>query len=346
MKRALRLSALDLSPIASGSSAREALLRTLDLARLADELGLTRYWVAEHHNAASLACSSPEILIGQIARETTRIRVGSGGVMLPNHAPLAVAERFRVLSALFPGRIDLGLGRAPGTDGRTARALRGQGADAAVHVDDFEPRIEELFGFLWDDFDADDPRAKVRAIPVDVAPPEPWILGSSENGADVAARLGLPFAFARMFNPLEAVDHLRRYRAAFRPSRRRPEARAESVLAVSVVTAASRDEAERLAASVDLSGVRHSQGLRHLPFPSVDEALAHAYDDEERAIVALGRTRHVIGAIGEVCATLVEMARAAEAEEIMVAAAAHDHAARRRMFALLSQALEIGGTRA
>jgi luciferase family oxidoreductase group 1 len=337
----LRLSALDLSPIPSGGDARVALERTLDLARLADRLGLTRYWLAEHHNAASLACPAPEILIGLVARETSRLRVGSGGVMLPNHAPLAVAERFRVLSALFPGRIDLGLGRAPGTDGRTARALRGLGPTDPVHVDDFPARLEDLFGFLWDDLPPDHRHAGVRAIPTGVAPPAPWILGSSAEGAEVAAKLGLPFAFARMLNPHEAVEHLVRYRRTFQPGPRSASRAPESLLAVSVVCAASDAEAERLAASNDLAGVRMAQGRRGEPFPSVEEALAYTYDADEESLRQLGRTRHVIGGIERVRRELTDLARAAEVDEIMVLASVHDHAARRRVYELLAEAFDV-----
>jgi luciferase family oxidoreductase group 1 len=197
------VSVLDLSPIPSGSTAGDALRNTLDLARHAEALGLRRYWLAEHHNAGGLACSAPEILIGQVAATTHSIRVGSGGIMLPNHSPLKVAEMFRVLHALFPGRIDLGLGRAPGTDPRTAAALRR--SREAVSLDNFPEQLAELTRYLDDD---GPPRpgfsGTIRAIPTNVPSPELWLLGSGDSGGAVlAAEHGLGFAFAHYMNPDE-----------------------------------------------------------------------------------------------------------------------------------------------
>src|SRR6185437_7166622 len=253
-----RVSVLDLSPIPSGASAGDALRNTIDLARHAESLGLARYWLAEHHNAAALACSAPEIMIGQIAAATRAMRVGAGGIMLPNHSPLKVAETFRVLSALFPGRIDLGLGRAPGTDGRTAAVLRRSAQ--APSGDDFPAQLDALMGYLGPDAA---PRAawatSVVAIPTGVAPPDLWILGSSDFGATLAAERGMGFAFAHHINPHEAATLLRAYRTSFRPSACR--ATPEAILAVAVVCAETDAAAEELASAVDLGGVRFSQGL-------------------------------------------------------------------------------------
>ena len=229
------LSVLDLSPIPSGSTAGDALRNTLDLARHAEMLGFRRYWLAEHHNAGGLACPAPEIMIGQVAATTQSIRVGAGGIMLPNHTPLKVAETFRVLHALFPGRIDLGLGRAPGTDPRTAAALRR--SRAALDVDDFPEQFAELTRYLDED---DPPRTgfsgTIRAVPIHVPSPELWLLGSSEaGGALLAAQRGMGFAFAHHINPEDSVRVLRRYREAFVPSlgRHAPWA----ILALAVVCA-------------------------------------------------------------------------------------------------------------
>src|SRR5512132_4461944 len=208
------LSILDLSPVSAGSTAAQALRNSLDLARLADTLGFTRYWVAEHHNLPSIASSAPDIMIGQIAAATARIRVGSGGVMLPNHAPLMVAERFKVLEALFPGRIDLGLGRAPGTDPVTSYALRRR-QDAG---DDFLERLQELILFENNAFPEGHPFRSVRAMPQDVALPPIWLLGSSGYSAQLAAVVGAGFSFAHHFAEHDAVAAMLSYRDRFKPS--------------------------------------------------------------------------------------------------------------------------------
>jgi luciferase family oxidoreductase group 1 len=333
----VRLSVLDLSPIPSGGTAATALANTLDLARFADARGLHRYWLAEHHNAGGLASSSPEIMIGQVARETTRIRVGAGGVMLPNHAPLRVAESFRVLHALFPGRLDLGLGRAAGTDPRTARALRDARGSTA---DGFPAQLDELVGYL------DDPcvprrafEAKIYAIPTGVAPPDLWILGSSDAGAALAAARGLPFAFAHHQNPTDATTMLRRYRDEFVPSWRR--AAPEAILAVSVVCADTDTEAARLATSAELAWVRFTQGYKDFPLPSVEEALAHEYDAEEEAFRSANVGRIIVGSPATVGATLRSLAEAAGADELMLMVGVHDHDARKHAYALVAEALGI-----
>ncbi len=331
----MRVSVLDLSPITSGSGAAEALARTIDLARHADARGFHRYWVAEHHNAGGLASSSPEIMIGQIARETTRIRVGAGGVMLPNHAPLRVAESFRVLHALFPGRLDLGLGRAAGTDPRTARALR----DARLaSADGFPAQLDELLGYLGE---CAGPRrafeGSIVAIPMGVPPPDVWILGSSDGGARIAAERGLPFAFSHLLNPSEAVAMVRRYREEFRPSSHRSAP--EAILAASVVCAPTDREAEELAASVELAWVRIGQGQRDLPIPSVEEARAHRWDEIDEALRAGHRGRHFVGSPTRVANALRELAGAAGVDEVMLTVNVHDHAARTRTYDLVADAL-------
>ncbi len=216
--RPVALSILDLSPVAAGSSGAISLRNSLDLARLADRLGFTRYWVAEHHNLPSIASSAPEIMIGQIAAATARMRVGSGGVMLPNHAPLMVAERFKVLEALFPGRIDLGLGRAPGTDPVTSYALRRrQDADGD---DDFLQRFQELILFESSAFPEGHPFRSIRAMPEDVALPPIWLLGSSGYSAQLAAMVGAGYSFAHHFADHDPLSAMLSYRDQFKPSAR------------------------------------------------------------------------------------------------------------------------------
>src|ERR1700693_4900847 len=211
-----QLSILDLSPITTGHSGAEALRNSLDLARLADRLGYTRYWVAEHHNLPAVASSAPDIMIGQIAAVTEKMRVGSGGVMLPNHAPLMVAERFKVLEALYPGRIDLGLGRAPGTDPATFRALRRR--QDIGEADDFLDRFNELMLLETRGFPAGHPFHNVRAMPADVALPPIYLLGSSDYSAQLAGQIGAAFAFAHHFANFDAAEAMRLYRDNFGPS--------------------------------------------------------------------------------------------------------------------------------
>src|SRR5476651_326155 len=210
------LSILDLSPVSAGSTGAQALRNSLDLARLADTLGYARYWVAEHHNLPAIASSAPDIMIGQIAAVTTRMRVGSGGVMLPNHAPLVVAERFKVLEGLFPGRIDLGLGRAPGTDPVTSYALRRRQDDPAA--DDFLERFQELILFEQQGFPEGHPFHNVLAMPSDVALPPIYLLGSSGYSAELAAQVGAGFSFAHHFSDFDPVAPMTAYRAHFKPS--------------------------------------------------------------------------------------------------------------------------------
>ncbi len=331
---ALRLSVLDLSPVSSGSSSVEALQNTLDLARHADSLGYTRYWLAEHHNTALLASSSPEIMIGHVADATTRIRVGSGGVMLPNHAPLKVAESFRVLQALHPGRIDLGLGRAPGTDGLTALALRR--SRAALGADDFPEQLEELLGFFSGNLPADHPFRHIVAIPVDVPAPALWLLGSSDFSARLAAERGLGFAFAHHISPGPAVTSLRAYRERFRPSPylREPQA----LLAVSVICAETDALAEELASSADLTWLRFHQNQR-VPLPSVAEAINYPYTPSEREFIRANRERLFVGSPATVREQLTHLADQSGVAEVMVTTLIHNHQARLRSYTLLAEAL-------
>src|SRR5471032_2335451 len=243
------LSILDLSPVSAGSTGAQALRNSLDLARLADGLGYKRYWVAEHHNLPAIASSAPDIMIGQIAAITTHMRIGSGGVMLPNHAPLMVAERFKVLEALFPGRIDLGLGRAPGTDQATSYALRRR--QGISEEDDFLDRFNELMLLETRGFPAGHPFHNVHAMPTDVALPPIFLLGSSDYSAQLAGQIGAAFAFAHHFATFPADEAMRLYRGNFKPSVSHDEPYV--ILGTHVVCADTDAEAERLAQTFDLN---------------------------------------------------------------------------------------------
>jgi luciferase family oxidoreductase group 1 len=331
-----RLSVLDLSPVPSGSTSTAALHNTLDLARLAEELGYTRYWLAEHHNTPLIASSTPEVMIGHVADVTSRIRVGSGGVMLPNHVPLKVAETFRVLEALHPGRIDLGLGRAPGTDQVTAYALRR--SRAAMYSDDFPEQLNELLGFLDGGFSGANPFQHVRAMPDDVPSPEIWLLGSSDFSAQLAAQLGLRFAFAHHIQPEPAISALRFYRQNFKPS---PQlARPEALVAVSALCADTDERAEELARSHDLTLLRFRSGKMGR-FPSVAEATEYPYTEQEREIIAFNRQRFFAGSAEKVRERLIRLADQAGVSEIMVTTMAHEHKDRRHSYELLAQGFAL-----
>ena len=330
------LSVLDLSVVTTATKPAAALRNSIDLARHADALGFTRYWLAEHHNLASVASPAPDLMIGQIAAVTKNIRVGSGGVMLPNHAPLVVAERFKMLEALFPGRIDLGLGRAPGTDGATAYALRNR--LERREGDDFLERLHELT--LWEtrNFPPNHPFNQVVAMPNDTPLPPIWLLGSSDYSAELAAQVGMGYAFAHHFASYDAIAAMTNYRAHFKQTgwRETPYA----ILAVAVVAAETDAEAERLAASMDLNRLLRDRG-QYIPLPSVEEAQAYAYTDADRAAIARSRARLFVGSPATVIERLEPMIAASQADELMVITAVYDHEARKKSYSLLADAFGL-----
>jgi luciferase family oxidoreductase group 1 len=330
------LSILDQSPIKSGGTAAAAIQETLELAAIADRLGYHRYWLAEHHATAGLAGSSPEILIGRVAGCTHGIRVGSGGVMLSHYSPLKVAENFRMLETLFPGRIDLGIGRAPGSDRQTARILAHEPGD--LDADRFPEKIGDLLGFLRNSFAPGHPFRGLRAMPDGPGNPEVWLLGSSDQSAILAARHGTAFAFAHFINSDGFAEVLQSYRRTFRPSPLRDAPRAG--LAVFVICADSEAEALRLATSRDLFVARLYTG-RSGPYPSVEEAATYPYSDHERAIIRGARSRSIVGTPEQVRERLLELAGQAGADEWVILTITHDFKARIRSYELLAQAFGL-----
>ena len=324
------LSVLDLSPIAEGQHAADALANTLALARHAEALGYRRYWVAEHHNMPGLACSATAVLVGHIAGGTKTIRVGSGGVMLPNHAPLVVAEQFGTLATLFPGRIDLGLGRAPGTDRLTMRALR-------QHLDrndeeDFPRDVLELQAYLGP-ARADMP---VQAIPGQGTEVPIWLLGSSLYSAQLAAHLGLPFAFASHFAPDMLLQALQIYRATYRPSARWPKPHA--MVGINVVAADSDDEAAWHFSSLQQRFLGMHRGQRGpLPRPISPAQLEALWSPQEKAGVMRMLAMAAVGAPATLQRRLAQIVELTQADELIVAGAIHDHAARLHSYELLAQ---------
>ena len=333
----LPLSVLDLSVVTTATKPSAALRNSIDLAKHADQLGYVRYWLAEHHNLSSVASPAPDLMIGQIAAVTERIRVGSGGVMLPNHAPLVIAERFKMLEALFPGRIDLGLGRAPGTDRATMHALRNKldGREG----DDFLERLHELT--LWEtrEFPEGHPYHSVVAMPDDAPLPPIWLLGSSDYSSDLSAQIGMGFAFAHHFASHDAIDAMIHYRARFKPSAWRSEP--HSILAVAAIVAETDAEAEKLASSSDLNRLRRDRG-QYLPLPSVEEALAYPYSDGERMSVQRNRSRLFVGSPATVMRKLEPLIAESKPDELMVITAVFDHEARKRSYSLLADAFQLG----
>src|SRR6516162_673284 len=327
--RQVPLSVLDVAPVPEGSDPADALRASIELARHVERLGFRRFWVAEHHNMPGIASSAPPVLIAHVAAATSLIRVGSGGVMLPNHASLVVAEQFGMLEALHPGRIDLGIGRAPGTDQATAAALRHRGPD------DFPRQLTDLLGFFTGQWPAGHPYASVRAVPGEGNGPDMWLLGSSGYSAQVAGALGLPFAFAHHFMPANTLPALALYRESFRPSEALDAPYA--MVAAAVVCAETDERARFLAGAGALSFLRLRQG-RPGRIPAPEEAAAYPYSDLERAFIADRQSTQHIGAPDTVRASLEDLIKRTEADALMITTQTHDPADRLRSFELLAAA--------
>ena len=334
----MRLSVLDQSPIISGHSTAQAIAETIKLAREADRLGYYRYWLAEHHSLMALADPCPEILVARVAAETARIRVGTGGVMLPHYSPLKVAEQFRMLEAMYPQRIDLGIGRAPGGDRTTAMAL-GQGRYS--NAEDFPEQVQFLVAYLDDAMPAGHPFGKIKAQPLGPTAPPVWLLGSSDYSGALAAQLGLNFAFAHFISADGGDSVMRDYKRAFQPSPR--EAKPQALLTVFVICAETDAEAERRAASIDLRRLNMDYGLNQ-PVPTQAEAEARQYNEAERQRIAWNRRRLVFGAPDTVKARLLELQAQFEADELMVITITGSYETRLESYRLLARAFDLEPT--
>jgi len=333
----MRLSVLDQTPVRKGGSTTDAVNETIRLAKACDRLGYHRYWLAEHHNSNSLAGSAPEILIGKVAAETKHLRVGSGGVMLTHYSSLKVAEQFRMLEVLTPGRIDLGLGRAPGTDQRTTSALQAgiQGWD----IDMFPTQVKFLCQFLEDSgggepLPADHPYRGVHAQPRGDTIPEVWMLGSGIHGAVYAAELGLPFSHAYFINTDGSEQACEEYRTRFKPSRFAQKPTLS--LGVGAVAAPTEEEAKELAASRNLWVVRMYSG-QPIAFPTPEEARAYQYSEREKAILESISRRSIVGTPAQVRERLEEIAERHQAEELVVVTITYDFASRVRSYELIAK---------
>ncbi|MGH3294373.1 MAG: LLM class flavin-dependent oxidoreductase [Trebonia sp.] len=331
------LGVLDLAPVPDGATVGDALRATIDLAKMTEELGFTRFWVAEHHGMPGVASSSPPVLIGHIAQATNAIRVGSGGVMLPNHSSLVVAEQFGMLEALHPGRIDLGIGRAPGTDQATARALRHRVSEDQGS-DDFPRQLTDLVGFFTGEWPQNHPYRSVHAVPGEGNAPDLWLLGSSGYSAQVAGALGIPFAFAHHFMPQNTLPALDLYRESFRPSAALD--RPYSMIAAGVICADTDERAKFLAGASALSFLKLRTG-RPGRVPSPEEAAAYQYSDLENAFIADRQATQHIGSPATVIEGLTELVKQTGVDELMITTQTHGPADRQHSFDLVAAVARI-----
>jgi luciferase family oxidoreductase group 1 len=328
---AVPLSVLDLATVWSGRSHTDAVRASIELAREVEQLGFERFWLAEHHNMSSVASSAPAVLIAAVAAATTHIRVGSGGVMLPNHPPLVIAEQFGTLEALYPGRIDLGIGRAPGTDPRTAAALR-RGPDA-LGAEDFPRELGELLAFFRGTFPEGHRYRSITAVPGAGDGPPIWLLGSSDFSAQLAGLLGLPFAFAHHFSPDNTQTAMQRYRQRFTPSDALTEP--HSMITVQVVCADTDDEAITLAEPSALGFARVRLGGLREPLPSPEEVATHEWSEPELAVRRQRLAGQAIGSPATVHRVLTELLELSAADELMITTPVYDAAVRLRSMELV-----------
>lgn len=334
----MKLSILDQSPIRVGGTAQQALNETIALAKLAEELGYYRFWVSEHHSSEGLAGSSPEILIARLAAETKQMRIGSGGVMLPHYSPLKVAENFKVLEAMYPNRIDLGIGRAPGSDQLTAQALAYGNPYGSEY---FPTKIADLQAFLLDEPTPTEAFRKVVCAPRISTQPEMWMLGSSEDSAHFAAKFGLPYSFAYFINADIRPDIFDIYRREFKPSAfcEKPT----TSLGIFMLCADTDEEAEHLAGSRDLWYLRFAQQAGVPQIPSPEEAAAYPYTPQELAFVRDNRRKMLLSTPDKVGAQLREIAAKFETDELVTVCITHSFEARCRSYQLLAEEFELKG---
>lgn len=330
----MKLSVLDQSPIRSGATPADAVRETVALAQAADRLGYTRFWLAEHHASDGLAGSAPEILITRVAGATARIRVGSGGVMLSHYSPLKVAETFKLLETMYPGRIDLGIGRAPGSDGLTAAALA---YGSPVGIEYFPARIADLRAFLTDGAPATGAFARVRATPRTETVPELWLLGSSDHSAQLAAHFGAAFSFAYFINPQGGEAIMELYRRGFQPG---AIARPEGSVCVFAICAETEERARYLAKSRNLWRVQLERG-RLGPYPTPEEADAYPYSELERARIAERSASNIVGTPEQVKPAIETLARRFGVDEVIVLTITHDFDARIRSYELIAEAFGL-----
>jgi luciferase family oxidoreductase group 1 len=334
----MKLSVIDQSPVPTGCTPADALQNTIELARLTDRLGYERYWIAEHHAMPTLACSAPEILLARVGAETKRIRIGSGGVMLPHYSPFKVAEQFRMLHALYPNRVDLGVGRAPGGSPLDSYALRRERVDRPL-PDDFPEQLVEMLAFLDGAFAEKHAFSRILVSPLMPGSPDVWMLGSSMWSADAAAQLGLPYAFAHFISPEPTRPAIEHYYSRFKPSRYL--AAPKAIVALGAICAETDADATRLMASARLMRRRRDRG-EWLPVPTVDEAIAELGD---AALKPMRETsewpRYFVGSPITLKQRFEDLATALRLDEVMIVTIVHDHQARMRSYELLAREFNL-----
>ena len=333
----MNLSILDQSPIRSGGTPREAVLATIELARLADRLGYTRYWLAEHHNTRTLASPTPEILIPAVAGATKGIRVGSGGVMLSHYSPLKVAESFRMLEALHPGRIDLGIGRAPGSDPRTTAAL--QPGPVGPPLESYPEQVTDLLNYLDGKLPDGHKYSGITAMPAGPTTPETWLLGSSMGSATYAAQLGLPLSWAHFISQDGGPGLVSMYRESFQPSRWLDSPRVN--IGIAAICAETTEEARRLGLSRHLMRLRREQGRAFDGVPPPEAALDGEFTQQELAFLTYQQGRAIEGDPDVVKRGVLEIAATYDVDEVIVLTITHDYEARKRSYELLAEAFEL-----
>jgi len=332
----VRLSVLDQSPVPEGSTSAQALQNSIELAKHVERLGYHRYWMSEHHAMDLLACTAPEVLLARIGAETSRIRIGSGGIMLPHYSAYKVAEVFRTLHALYPGRVDLGIGRAPGGGPLEAHALRRERRQRPA--DDFEDQLAELLSFLNRDFPAEHPFSQLTVSPQMPGGPEVWLLGSSLWSAEAAAQFGLPYSFAHFFSPVHTRAAIEHYTESFRPSQHAAEPRKS--VAIGVLCAETEEQAELLMASPRLLSRRIRSGDRR-PVPRPEDALRELQRQGPVPLEEGEWPRYVYGTPQRVYEQLAAFASALHLDEVIAVTIVHDHAARLRSYDLLAAAADV-----
>ncbi|RDW20906.1 LLM class flavin-dependent oxidoreductase [Oceanobacillus chungangensis] len=331
----MKLSILDQAPVSSGNTAREALEATIELAKLADKLGYTRYWVAEHHDLKGLASPAPDILLGIIGSKTERIRIGSGAVLLPNYKPFNIAERYNLLATMYPGRVDIGLGRAPGGSAEVSIALAGNFLE---QVKKMPALLDELDHFLHRDFPDDHLFSKVSAAPMPVLAPVPWLLGTSKRSAILAAEKEMAYVFGHFMSDQDGHSIVKTYRDNFK------QGTPKVIVTVSVICAETTEAAEEIALSNLLWRVQQNKGESKDGVPSIEEAHDYIFNDEELVMIEKMKEKQIIGTPQEVRMKLEELQAAYQTDEMMIVTNTHDYEARRKSYQLIAEAFDLADT--
>ncbi|TDL81013.1 LLM class flavin-dependent oxidoreductase [Peribacillus frigoritolerans] len=326
----MKLSILDQAPIAQSASPQAALQESLKLAQLAENTGYTRYWIAEHHDMPGLACSAPEVMLGYIGAGTRTIRIGAGAILLPHYKPYKVAETFNLLAALFPGRIDLGIGRAPGGSAEATMALSDNFLE---NVRTMPQKLKELLCFLHNDFPVENMFSKIKASPIPAESPEVWLLGTSEKSGKLAAQSGIAYAFGQFMSDKDGAEILKGYRDSFQPKYELKQSK--SILTVNAVCAETAEKAKEMASSAHLWRMQQLQGVNR-GVPTIDEAKAYTYSPEEQKMIEAAEAKMVIGNPSEVKKRLLDIERKYGADELMIVTITHSYEDRLKSYKLIA----------